>query len=236
MKKVLLAVLAVAAMLPTRAQYQLGDTTLSYIAVRGEAVREIMADEFDLAITIDERDSKGKISIEEQQRDMVAALKRLGIDTDKQLSVADLGSEFYKRDDAVAAAAYRLRLTTAADVTLAWQALNALGISKVDLVKMESSQLDAIKQELRAEAIRNAKANAEALAGAIGQRIGKCFYIQDRNRPSLENYERTLARYSRNNPIDVSFARATGSIPPVSAMEFKAMKLTYEVDARFVLE
>ena len=54
-------------------------------------------DEFYLQIVINERDSKGRISVESQQRDMIAALRRLGVDVEKQLKVANLSSEFFKK-------------------------------------------------------------------------------------------------------------------------------------------
>ncbi len=232
MKKIIMLAWVVMMLLPASAQQLCDNPHPDYIDVRGQAQREIEADVFELAITIDERDSKGRLFIEQQQRDMIAALKRLGIDTGKQLSVADLGSEFFKKSTAVASAAYRLKLDKAEGVTAAWQALGALGISKVDLVKMECSQLDSIKNELRAEAIRNAKTNAATLAEAVGQKLGRCFYIQDRNYPSIERTDRALSKQSRNS---VEFA-VFDSEDSERGLEFKMMKLTYDVVAKFVLE
>ena len=69
--------------LPAAAQVQ--EAFPSYIQVNGRAEKEIMPDEFYLSVIINERDSKGKISVESQQRDMIAALKRLGVNVEKQL-------------------------------------------------------------------------------------------------------------------------------------------------------
>lgn len=76
MKRIIL--LAAAALIACGAVAQTNETYPSYVQVTGSAEREIEPDEFYLAVTINERDSKGKISIEQQQREMVAALKKLG--------------------------------------------------------------------------------------------------------------------------------------------------------------
>ena len=87
MKK-LIVIAAVALMaLPAAAQVQ--EAFPSYIQVNGRAEKEIMPDEFYLSVIINERDSKGKISVESQQRDMIAALKRLGVNVEKQLVGGD---------------------------------------------------------------------------------------------------------------------------------------------------
>ena len=91
----------------------------SYIQVNGRAEKEITPDEFYLSVIINERDSKGKISVESQQRDMIAALKRLGVNVEKQLKVANLSSEFFKKKTSVATAKYQLQLGSAAEVSKA---------------------------------------------------------------------------------------------------------------------
>ena len=88
----------------------------SYIQVNGRAEKEIAPDEFYLQIIINERDSKGKISVESQQRDMIAALKRAGVDVEKQLKMANLSSEFFKKNTSVATAKYQLQLGSSAMV------------------------------------------------------------------------------------------------------------------------
>ena len=80
MKRWIVAVAALFALLPAAAQMQ--EAFPSYIQVYGRAEKEITPDEFYLQIIINERDSKGKISVESQQRGMIAALKRAGVDVD----------------------------------------------------------------------------------------------------------------------------------------------------------
>ena len=114
MKRLILWAVAALVALPAAAQTQ--EAFPSYVQVYGRAEKEITPDEFYLQIIINERDSKGKISVESQQRDMIAALKRLNVDIDKQLKVANLSSEFFKKKSSVATAKYQLQLGSSADV------------------------------------------------------------------------------------------------------------------------
>jgi len=228
MKRLIL--MAVAALVAFPALAQMQEAFPSYIQVYGRAEKEIVPDEFYLQIVINERDSKGKISVESQQRDMIAALKRLGVDVDKQLKVANLSSEFFKRKTSVATAKYQLQLGSSAEVARVWQALDELGISNVSILKVSHSEIDRYREEVRVAAIRNARANAATLAEAIGQKVGRCFYIYDSNSNILP------AVY--DNAVLMRSAKAAGSVEAVEEdpLEFKTLRLEYGVQAKFVLE
>ena len=119
MKRLILLAAVAFFALPAAAQMQ--EAFPRYIQVNGRAEKEIAPDEFYLQIIINERDSKGKISVESQQRDMIAALKRAGVDVEKQLKMANLSSEFFKKNTSVATAKYQLQLGSSAMVAKVWQ-------------------------------------------------------------------------------------------------------------------
>ena len=222
---------AVAALLVLPASAQVQEAFPSYIQVYGRAEKEVTPDEFYLQIIINERDSKGKISVESQQRDMIAALKKLGVDVDRQLKVANLSSEFFKRKSSVATAKYQLQLGSSAEVARAWQALDDLGISNVSILKVSHSKIDQLKEEVRVEAIRNARKNAATLAEAIGQQVGRCFYIYDSNNNVMPTFY--------DNAVLMRSAKASGVAEAAveeDPLEFKTLRLEYGVQAKFVLE
>ena len=177
MKKLIL--MAAVALMALPAAAQNAEAYPSYIQVTGRAEQELTPDEFYLSIVIDERDSKGKISVESQQRDLISTLKKQGVNVSEQLKMSNLSSEFFKKKSTLSTAKYQLKLFSAEEVARVWQALDALGISNVSLLRVSHSKLDQYKEQVRLEAIRNARESAESLAGAIGQRVGKCFYIYD---------------------------------------------------------
>lgn len=229
MKRFILAAAVALLALPAAAQVQ--EAFPSYIQVNGRAEREIAPDEFYLQIVINERDSKGKVSVESQQRDMIAALKQLGVNVEKQLKVANLSSEFFKKNTSVATAKYQLQLGSSAEVGKVWQALDGLGISNVSILKVSHSQLERYKSEVRVEAMRNAKQNAATLAEAIGQTIGKCFYVYDSNNDVMPVFYNNMAVMRSAKAFDAAEA-AAGEEP----LDFKTIKLQYSVQAKFVLE
>ena len=231
MKRFILAAAVALLALPAAAQVQ--EAFPSYIQVNGRAEREIAPDEFYLQIVINERDSKGKVSVESQQRDMIAALKRLGVNVEKQLKVANLSSEFFKKNTSVATAKYQLQLGSSAEVGKVWQALDGLGISNVSILKVSHSQLERYKSEVRVEAMRNAKQNAATLAEAIGQTIGKCFYVYDSNNDVVPYYGNVFMARSMKAAVANDAAEAAGE---AAGLDFKTIKLKYSIQAKFVLE
>ena len=230
MRKLVFLAAALAMTLTAAAQTQ--EAYPSYIQVNGRAEKEIVPDEFYLSIVIDERDSKGKISVESQQREMIAALRRQGVDIEKQLKVANLSSEFFKKNTSVATAKYQLKLGSAAEAANVWQALDKLGISDVSILRVSHSNIDALKEEVRVEAIRNAQQSARTLAQAIGQTVGKCFYIWDSNNDIMPAYYNNTMVVRSMKSMDAGSGESAGEEP----LDFKTIKLQYSVQTKFVLE
>ena len=175
--------------------------------------------------------AQGELSDEILERDMIAALKRLGVNVEKQLKVANLSSEFFKKNTSVATAKYQLQLGSAAEVSKVWQALDNLGISNVSILKVSHSKIDQYKEQVRVEAMQNAKQSAQTLAQAIGQSVGKCFYIYDSNNNVMPVFY--------DNMAVMRSAKAAGLAEDAAAdepLDFKTIKLQYNVQAKFVLE
>lgn len=228
MKKLL--VLLAAAMVALSASAQMTEAYPSHIMVYGTAEMEVEPDEIYLSIVINERDSKGRISVDQQQREMIAALKKLGINVAEQLEMVDLSSAFFKRNTALATASYRLKLGDAATVARAWQALDALGISQVSIEQLDHSEIETYRVKVRQEAIRSARQKAVELAEAIDQKVGKCFYIYDMSQDATPVMKNSLMM--SRGVAESSFADQVAE----EQLTFQTIKLSYRVQAKFVLE
>ena len=55
-----------------------------YIEVTGKAEMEVVPDEIYVGITINEKDNKGKVSVDQQEQEMFKQLKEIGIDVEKE--------------------------------------------------------------------------------------------------------------------------------------------------------
>lgn len=93
----------------------------------------------------------------------------------------DLKSYVLRRDRVQTQKNYVLKVSDAATLGKVFQALAAIDISRMNLIKATRSDLEQIKLELRAEAMKNARRSADTLAEAIGQKAGKAFMIIDNN-------------------------------------------------------
>lgn len=203
----------------------------SYIEVNGSAEKEVAPDVFYLRIEINEQNSKGKKSVEEQQKSMLSALKSLGIDIEKQLVRTSLSSSFYNRRTNLSTATYQLKVNTAEAVSSVWQRLDGLGISDVSFIKAEYSKIEELKDQVRQEAVRNAKKQAESMAGAIGQTVGKCFYINGGYSGNSVLYAQPRMA-AKGMMMDYAVEEAAVE----ESIEFDNIKVSQNISAKFVLE
>ena len=228
MKRVILLFAAVLMALGVQAQSE--QAFPSFVEVSSSAYREVAPNLVYLSITINERESKGRITVEEQERDMVAALKKLGIDTKTDLRVSDLSSSQLKRSQAVKSKSYQLKMTDVALVGSVYIALNEIGITTINIENVTNTNRDSIEDELRVEAIHNARDNAKLMAEALDQTIGKAFYIQ------TYDVSVSTVRNGSNDMVVATFASKRTDAPEPVITELRKIRISVQVRAKFVLE
>jgi uncharacterized protein YggE len=230
MKRVILLLAAVLLAVGVQAQDPSEQAFPSFVEVNGVAEREIEPNLIYLTITINERESKGRITVEKQEQDMIVALRQLGIDTKEQLRVNDISSSRLKRTQAVTTKSYQLQLTEPSLVGDVYAALQSVGITAIGIEKATRTDIEQLRGEVRDEAVRNARATAQSLAAAIDQTIGKAFYINyyQSSQPAVFRMANVKAY------VEESAADMAGGA--VEQPEFRKIKLTANVQAKFVLE
>lgn len=230
MKRIILLAMAVVMATGAQAQTQQAQAFPSFVEVNGVAEREVEPDRIYLTITINERESKGRITVEKQEQDMILALRKLGIDTKEQLRVNDISSSRLKRTQAVTTKSYQLLLTEPTLVSEVIATLQEAGITAIGIEKATRSDIEQIRGEVRDEAMRNARATAQSLAAAIDQTIGKAFYIN-----YYQSSQPAVFRMMKANVVMTEEA-ADGAVPTVEQPEFRKIKLSATVQAKFILE
>ena len=223
------------AMLSTAAMAQQNNQSQNYIAVNGYAEREVTPNEIYISITIDESSSRNsKTTVAEQERRMVDALEKIGIDTETLLQVGDMSGDLtnyiLRRDRVQTSKNYVLKVSDAATMASVFQTLGDLGVSSISLMKATRNDVEQIQLELRAEAIRNAKDIADTLAEAIGQKAGKALMITDNS-----YYGNGTIYFS--NPVMMTRAMDTAVEETASSkLDFQDIKISCSVNVRFALE
>lgn len=223
----------------------LGQTTSSneiekpFIEVTGTAEKQIIPDKIFIGITIRERlEGKNKISIEEQEKNLKAALLDVGIDL-KQLSLAMANANYIKvkwsRKDVIAKNEYILEVKNATTVGRVYEKLDELKILDAKIVRVDHSRMDEFKKEVRIMAIQAAKEKADYLLEAINEQTGKPLVIQEINafpRP----FENQL--YAMSNRVNYRNFEDNLVEEPKNEMniEFTKLKLQSSIYAKFEIK
>lgn len=190
-----------------------------YLETSSQVDTLVTPDKIYLNITIQEKDSKGRVSVEEQENKMAARFKALGIDLDKQLVIKDFSSNFKKyflRDkEVLKSKQYSLLVYSGKQVGDVMVALEQLDIANAFVEKTEYSKMDALELELKSRAIKKAKLKAEALTKPLGQKVGMALHIVDNSQPYYPRYDQAprmelkavSANMDQAQPLDIDFEK-----------------------------
>lgn len=154
---------------------------VDYIEVSGEAKMEIVPNEFFVKIILNEKDYKNK-TFSAVEKEMISALKKAGVDVNKDLKIKDLSSEFKKmifKKEAVLIKEFQLKISSAETLVKAFKALDGAGVSRLSLEKIDHSEREKLQLDLKASAMKNAREKAAVMASAVGQEIGRAIYISE---------------------------------------------------------
>ena len=210
-----------------------------YIEVTVDIEKEFTPDKIFIAITINEKDSRGKASVLEQEKQMMKALSNLGIDVKKKLTVDNLGSSqknnALKKGNIYVSKNYTLEVNTAEMATKAIIALNQLNIARVNIeeITMSEALVREAKDQLLAEAAKKAKENASILAEAAGGKAGKVVYIHNYYSCKTFNDARMMkALLNRANDIVEDHI----ILEEESPLQISSQEISIAVTCKFLLE
>jgi hypothetical protein len=204
-----------------------------YIDTTAKVDTLVAPDRIFIKIILQESDSKGIIAIEDLEIKMEKSLKKLGVDSAKDLKVSDMSSNFkkyfLKQKDIQKNKTYSLLLHEANTAAHVFIELEKIGISNVYLEKTEYSKIENVKLDLKTKAILKAKNQAEYLCRPLGQKVGKAIYIMDRNM-HISNYR----NQQHNEGGIVAYGVHENSNP--LAINFQKIKLETTVSVKFEME
>lgn len=230
MRKLFLALLVI----PFLANGQNGDKNFidqNYVEVTGKSEMEISPDLIYIKILINEKDNKNKSPLADQENTMISKLKEIGIDINKDLLIKDISSNFkyywLTKNEILLAKEYELLVRDGKTASKVFIELEKIGISNVSIDKLDNSNIQKYRKEVKVDAIRAAKEKAESLANAIGQNIGRAIFIQELEGgvPAVSN--RIMIRGTSS---------LYGSRAPEPEIDFEKISLEYSIICRFELK
>lgn len=203
-----------------------------YLETSAQVDTLVTPDKIYLNITIQEKDSKGRVSVEEQENKMAQRLKALGIDLDKQLVIKDLSSNFEKYflrgKEVLKSKQYSLLVHSGKQAAEVMVALEQLDIANAFLEKTEYSKMDELELELKTRAVKKAMQKAEALTKPLGQKVGLAIHIVDNSQPYYPRY---------NQPIRLEMKTASADMAEAQPLDidFEKIKVEATVNVKFAL-
>lgn len=184
-----------------------------------------------LNILLRETDERNRVSVEELENKMANKLESLGVDLQKQLTVSDMTSNFKKYflrgKEVVKEKAFDLKLFSAQSAGKVMQGLEDIGISNVNISKLEYSKMEELQLQLKSKAVAKAKLQAEYLLEPLGQNLLKAIHITDR---FFHHYAYAM------DEMNVRFAKAEMAQAEPLDVEFKPMKVESEVSIKFAID
>ena len=230
MKRILIAIFAALSVSGTAIAQNANN--LKVIEVSATAQKAVTPDEIFLNITINEKENKGKVSIEQQEKQMIKTLQDLGINVKGQLTIKNMGSSLktyaLKKDEIYAAKDYSLKLSSASTAYAAIDALNSIGISHITLGKTAlSSKLQIeTKDNLLAEATKKAYENAKIMASAVGSNAGNAIFLSNTYYFDSDDEEEIAFR-----PVTYNSAKTAAS----TEINIAKQTISMRVNAKFEL-
>ncbi len=204
-------------------------TATPYVEVRGEASAKLTPNKIEVNITLSEEPSKGKYSIELQEGQLSAALKSIGVDAKESLALRSQSSTTQKRKGTYQYKNLLLTLSSPEELSELFTEVANTNIANVSLYRAINTNTEAVRDSLRIEALKSAKATAEKLAGALDQSIGSAIQIEDYSSGG-DAYNYSNFSMLRSAKMDEASA---GALP--TDLELQQINITQTLSVRFKL-
>lgn len=223
-----------------RETIQLAERTIS---VTGSAEKEVVPDEIWFFISIKEYydganpndyyyygdyDLGTKISLSEIDRSLKNEIINSGIDTSR-LITDNMGNYYrYYGADYLKSKQYKIKLDSLPQAEYLLNSINAKGVESMRLGKMEHSEMESLRQEVKKEALHAAKNKAEYLVETIDKKLGEVISITE-----IPNYQESYPYYYGYDYDLYSNA----SLPmEETGVGTKTIKIRYEMQVVFGIE
>ena len=209
-----------------------------YIEVAASVDTLVVPDRIYVSITLNEADSKNKKSVEEQEKQLETILKKLKINTDKDLSVLGYSSDFkkyfLKGQSILKTKKYSLLVRDAYTLGNVLISLEEVGISNTEVEKVEYSKSKELLLELKSEAVKRSRITADKLVKPLNQKAGKALYISDTNYGGIEAYEYVTVRNIALQEMD--YKKESASEEFLRKLDFQKIKFSTTVYVKYQLD
>lgn len=199
------------------------------IQVDGKAEKKVTPDQIYVSITLRDGSVKGQ-SVNQLESRMKSELAVLGVDVAKNLKVTSQNLAPRKKTDVDTFRNYELLVGDVWKLGSVFELLGEMNVADAYVSRVTHSQIDTFRDEVRVEAVKNARSTAKTLAAAVGQSIGAAVWIADNgyyeNAP-LPMYKTRMVMAA----ADTVYAAGTAE----QGLDMQDITITYNISAKFIL-
>jgi uncharacterized protein YggE len=212
------------------------------ISVSGSASMEVVPDEIYVNVELSEYQKKGdpKKDIETIKAQFLESCRAVGI-PDSLVSIVSYSgnSNYYmirkkkKNNDLLANITYQVKFKSSKLMDDLVEKLDDNATQNFQIVSIDHSRMTEFRRQLKIKAVQAAKEKGIYLTESIGEKLGEAITINEPaewQNPAFENNYASLL--SQSNSVYTDSSR----VPAPSEIDFKKLKLRYEVTIVFALK
>lgn len=214
------------------------------ISVSGSAEMLIIPDEIYVNVVLREYQKRGedKKELEALKNDFLAACKTVGI-ADSAISIVSYtGYNNYfwlrrkkKTPDLYASITYQVKFSASKQMDDLVDKLDDEATQSFNIVNASHSKMTEFRKQLKIQAVKAAKDKAIYLTDAIAEKLGSAITVKEPEESGSDVYGLT-GRLKGVNELVLSNKAAVNDYDKGVEIDFKKIKLRYEVDVIFALQ
>lgn len=238
MKKLLTFIALIGSVLMSNAQ-SMNIESSRKVATKGYAEREVTPDIIYLSISLKEfymdGNTKKKVFIETLEKQLFDAAMDAGVKKE-DFSIQNIYSYNYdtkkKNNELLQSRQYRIKVTNLNGLNTMMDKVDPQGLQSTSISGYDHTQKREIEKELKTAAVKDARQNAEILAAADGESIGKSLVINDNSNINFND----LIPSPRVYGMAKMDSAAGGLESEALNIDIRPIKLTCYIDAVFELK
>ena len=201
------------------------------VEITSSAKRTVEPDKFYVRVLINDNNGAGRKGIEQTENNVfIPTLKKEGIDVKTQLTISDYSSYYEGKSKIITTKSYQLILTSAKQLNSVMSALQNAGISNTNVTRAVYTKSTQVVDSLKKEAIVRAKKNADIIAEATGDKVGKVLYVRFYDQNYDTDYFRPMSMGLKGAVAD---SNSESSYQPIS---FRTIDLSVQMTVVYALE
>jgi len=239
MKKILLLTFIIAGISLAKAQ-NMNIENSRKVATKGYAEREVTPDIIYLSISLKEfyldGNIKKKVFIETLEKQLFDAATEAGVKKEDFTiqNIFSYNSDAKKKNnELLQSRQYRIKVTNLNGLNAMMDKIDPKGLQSTSISSYDHSQKREIERELKTAAVKDARQNAEILAAADGQSVGKVLVINDNSSINFNDLMPVPRMYAAKAAVAMDGA---GSQTESLDIDIRPIKLTCYIDGVFELK